>query len=339
LRVVDYFSRPIIAEGDTIMKLIRSVIFSGAVAAILLGATFMVSAQQLVMPRPSQWASTTQTVGVTDITIVYSRPAVQGRKIFATAPATMASRAKGQETLDDQNKRQAGEPIVAYNHYWRTGANEATRFEITSDVTINGQKLAAGKYSLHTLPGEDEWTIIFNSDAGQWGSFNYNPSKDVLRVKAKPEMMKDNQELLSFSFDPVTETSAQVNIRWERVRVPFTVGVDSVGLAMAKARSAIASAKPDDWRIRSNVGQYAYDNGLKDEGMTLLTEALKLVDQSIAAKEGYGNLQGRANILLEMGRLDEGYAAADKALVFGKANKVDTSGLEKRLSDVRAMKK
>lgn len=317
------------------MKVIKYVSFLVLFAA----ASSVISAQQLVMPRDSQWASTTQTVGVTDITIIYSRPAIKGRKIFADAPATMASRAKGQETLDDQNKRQAGEPIVPYDHYWRTGANEATRFEITSDVTINGQKLAAGKYSLHTLPGKDDWSIIFNSDAGQWGSFNYDPAKDVLRVKAKPEMMKDSQELLSFNFDPVTETSAQVNIRWEHIRVPFTVGVDSVGQALAKARAAVAAAKPDNWQIRYNVGKYAYDNGLKDEGMTLLTDALKLVDASITAKETYGNLQGRAFILLSMGRLDEGFAAADKARAFGLANKADTSFLDKCVADVKAGKK
>ena len=322
------------------MNSLKRVVFSSsAIIGVLLTAALFTSAQQLVMPRPSQWASTTQTVGVTDITIVYSRPAVKGRPIFADAPASMASRAKGQETLDDQNKRQAGEPIVPYNHYWRTGANEATQFSISTDVTINGQKLAAGKYSLHTLPGKDEWTIIFNSDAGQWGSFDYNESKDVLRVKAKPETMKENQELLSFSFDPVTESSAQVNIRWERIRVPFTVGVDSVGQALAKGRAAIAAAKADDWRVRANVGRYAIDNGQKEEGMKMLEDAVKILDGIIADKETFPALSSRANLLLQMGRMDEGLAAADKAIAFGKANKADTSALEKRVADVRAGKK
>lgn len=304
--------------------------------AFILTVAALASAQ-LRMPRPSQSASVSQTVGVTDIMINYSRPAVKGRKIWGDPPKD--SYAPGEKTLDDQNKRPAGMVIVPYGHVWRTGANEATQFITTSDVTINGQKLAAGKYSLHSVPGKDEWTIIFNSDAGQWGSFNYDPAKDVLRVKAKPVMTKDSQELLSYSFDPVTDTSAQVNIRWERLRVPFTVGVDSVALAMEKARPVVAAAKLDDWRIRYNIGQYAYDNGFKDEGMKMLTEALQLVEQAIAAKETYGNLQGRAFILLEMGRLADGYAAADKAIALGKANKADTSFLEKRVADVKAAKK
>src|SRR5205809_6630537 len=148
------------------------------------------AAAQLRMPRPSQSASVTQTVGVTDITINYSTPADKGRKIWGDPPKD--SYAPGEKTLDNQYMRPEGMAIVPYGHLWRTAANEATQFVATSDVTINGQKLPAGKYSLHTIPRKDEWTIIFNSDAGQWGSFSYDAAKDVLRVKAKPEMMKDS---------------------------------------------------------------------------------------------------------------------------------------------------
>src|SRR2546423_14682389 len=101
--------------------------------------------------RPSQKASVMQTVGVTDITITYSRPPVKGRTIFADPPATMESRAKGEPPLSIQNERKAGEPIVPYNHVWRAGANEATMFQVTDDVLINGQPLKAGTYSLEAI--------------------------------------------------------------------------------------------------------------------------------------------------------------------------------------------
>src|SRR5207253_9216648 len=134
--------------------------------------------------RPSQKASVMQTVGVTDITITYSRPAVKGRTIFADAPASMAARAKGEATLDNQNERQKGEPIVPWDHVWRAGANEATMFVAADDVLINGQLLPAGRYSFHTIPAKNgEWTLIFNKDDGQWGSFRYDAAKDALRVK------------------------------------------------------------------------------------------------------------------------------------------------------------
>src|SRR3989442_4218677 len=145
------------------------------------------------LPRPSQKASAMQTIGVTDVSIIYSRPQVKGRTIFADAPPSMAARAKGEATLDNQNLRQKGEPIVPWGHVWRTGANEATEFIVTDDVVINGQPLKAGTYSLHTIPTPEEWTIIFNKDDGQWGSFTYDEKKDALRVKAKPQMASDNQ--------------------------------------------------------------------------------------------------------------------------------------------------
>lgn len=290
---------------------------------------------QLRLPRASQSASVSQTMGVTELTINYSRPAVNKRKIWGDWPTQVS----GEGTLDDAYQRPNNAVIVPYGHLWRAGANEATQFITSTDVKINGQPLPAGKYSLHTIPGKTEWTIIFNSDAGQWGSFKYDAAKDVLRVTTKPVAVKDHQELLSFSFEDVNDRSARVNLRWEKLSVPFTVEADTVTIAMAKAQPVLAAAKPDDWRVRYLVGQYATDNGLRDEGMRLLNEALTLVDQAIAAKETFGVLAGRANILLQMGRLDEGFAAADKAIAFGKANKADTAFLEKRVADLKAARK
>ena len=146
-------------------------------------------------PRPSQKASVMQTIGVTDVTITYSRPGVKGRKIWGDPPAELAA---GTATLDNQNTRPKDMVIVPYGHVWRTGANEATQFEVTDEVLINGQKLPAGSYSLHTIPGKDEWTIVFNGTANQWGSFNYDEKKDTLRVKANG-IGDGNQEWLSIA--------------------------------------------------------------------------------------------------------------------------------------------
>jgi hypothetical protein len=295
------------------------------------------SSAQLRLPRPSQWASVSQAVGVTDITIEYSRPLVKGRVIWGDPPKD--SYAKGEETLDDQNKRPPGMPIVPYGHVWRTGANEATKFVVTDDVMINGQKLAAGSYSLHTIPGKDEWTIVFNGTANQWGSFDYDPAKDTLRVKAKPVTMADNQEAMSFTFDPVTENSATVNIRWERIKVPFTVQVDVAKTAMAKAAAAVAAAKPDDWQTPFRAAGYAKQNGDTESASKWIDQALRAADTSIAAKPMFQNLVAKTNILLAMGRKDEALAAADQAIAQGKADKAETADFEKRVADIRAGKK
>src|SRR5215813_6566125 len=189
---------PLIKECRKMISLRLLSRMSFAILFAIAATTFVAAQQppvQIKPIRPSQKASVMQTIGVTDITITYSRPAVKGRTIFADAPASMEARAKGEATLDNQNERKAGEPIVPYNHVWRAGANEATLFQVTDDVLINGQPLKAGSYSLHTIPAKDEWTIIFNNDAGQWGSFTYDSKKDALRVKTtRPQPVSDNQE-------------------------------------------------------------------------------------------------------------------------------------------------
>jgi hypothetical protein len=300
-------------------------------------AVAIASSAQLRLPRPSQWSSVTQTIGTTDITINYSRPAVKGRAIFGDVSAA-DNYVKGEATLDDQNKRPKDMVIVPYGHVWRTGANEATQFITSDDLLINGQKLPAGKYSLHTVPGKDEWTIIFNSDAGQWGSFDYDAAKDVLRVKTKPEWLSDNQELLAYSFDPVTDNNATVNIRWEKVRVPFTIQVDVVGSTLARAKKAVAEAKPDDYRTPLNAAGYARQNKDMTDAAAWLDAALKAVDVSIAAKPTFQNLSAKTNILLNAGKKDEAFATADKAIAQGKADKVDTAAFEKRIADLKAGK-
>src|SRR5918992_2201235 len=220
------------------------------VFAALFVLCFAVSASaQVVLPRNSPKASVMQRIGATDVTITYSRPGVKGRKIWGDPLPEQTASVKGEATLDNQNARPKGAPIVPYGHMWRTGADDATMFVVTDDVLINGQKLPAGSYSLHTIPGKDEWTIVFNGTANQWGSFNYDPAKDTLRVKAKPQWVNENQEWLAFNIDPVGEDSAQVNIRWEKISVPFTVKVpDVAATTMAKLKASVGAAKPDDWR-------------------------------------------------------------------------------------------
>lgn len=310
-----------------------------ALVLFVLATAGYASAQALRLPRPSQKASVMQTIGVTDVTITYSRPGVKGRTIWGDPTPAMAARAKGEATLDNQNERQKGEPIVPYGHVWRAGANEATQFVVTDEVWINGQKLAAGSYSLHTVPGKDEWAIVFNGTANQWGSFNYDEKKDTLRVKAKPEWVADNQEWLEYSVEPVTESSAQVNIRWEKVRVPFTVEVkDVVSLTLEKARASVAAAKPDDWRTPFQAANYAKQNKANDDATRWFEQALKVLDESIKAKETFQNLSGKASVLLAAGRKAEALPVAEKAIERGKADKVDTAALEKRVADIKAGK-
>ena len=314
------------------MTSFRRFYFSTGVIALLFLAAQSTPAQ-VRTPRPSQKATVMQTIGVTDVTITYSRPGVKGRKIWGDP--LPSQEAKGEATLDDQNARPKDAPIVPWGHAWRTGANEATQFVVTDDVLINGQKLPAGSYSLHTIPTKDEWTIIFNSVANQWGSFSYDPTKDTLRVKVKPEWVNENQEWLAYSFDPVTDNSAQVNIRWEKIRVPFKVEVADVkALTIQKARAAVAAAKPDDWRTPLQAANYVF---LSDDTANT-AEAMAWLEQSIKVKETFQNLYSKARVLAAQGKTQEAVATGEKALALGKEAKANTADLEKRLAEWKAKK-
>lgn len=143
--------------------------------------------------RASPPAKAEQKLGDATVVIDYSQPAVKEREIY-------------------------GE-LVPYGKVWRTGANEATTFETDKDLMINGKKLPAGKYALFTIPGKDEWTIIFNSEHEQWGSYDYDKSKDVLRVKAKPVTNKEHTERMTFF---ITK-EGMVHLDWANTRVPFAI--------------------------------------------------------------------------------------------------------------------
>lgn len=142
-------------------------------------------------PSPPAVVSETTTSGVT-ITIDYSQPSVKGRTI--------------------------GKELAPYGKVWRTGANEATVFEVSKDVNIEGQPLASGKYGLYSIPGEAEWVIIFNKTWNQWGT-NYKEADDALRVKVTPGKTSAFTEKMTFAIGK----DGKVSLMWGDVQVDFNV--------------------------------------------------------------------------------------------------------------------
>lgn len=322
---------------EEFMKFNRILVsYLSIVMFLVVSATIAAAQARPPVPRASQKASVLQTIGTTDITVTYSRPAVKGRVIYGDWPTAVA----GEATLDNQNQRPAGAPLVPWGHIWRAGANEATLFTVADDVVVNGQPLAAGKYSLHMLPSKDgDWTVIFNKDDGQWGSFTYDAKKDALRVKTKAEPTADSSELLTFNIDPATDTSAKVVLRWEKLRVPFTVEVkDVVGSTLKRLEAFVASAKADDPGPATNAANYAKANKQADAASKWFDAALKASDEQIKAKASFANLNRRVGILVAAGRTADAIAAGEKAVEAGKTEKVDTAALEKRIADLKAAK-
>lgn len=313
----------------------RSITLSFALMFVLSAVEFSLAQARPPVPRGSQKATVSQTVGTTDVAITFSRPAVKGRLVYGDWPTPL----KGEATLDNQNTRPAGAPLVPWGAVWRSGANEATLFTVTDDVLINGQPLAAGKYSLHSVPGKDEWTFIFNKDDGQWGSFTYDSAKDALRVKAKPTWVADSQELLTYAVDAPEGDTATVNLRWEKLSVPFTVKVkDVVGSTMARLRTFTAESKADEWQRHLSAAMYAKQNKQDADAAKWFDQAEKAVDAAIGAKPTFANYRAKSNILFNAGKPQLALAATEKAIELGKAEKADVAALEKRASDLKAAK-
>ncbi len=317
--------------------------------ALLCAATFASARQQpqpqqppkVRLPQASPQATLTHTVGVTDLTIVYHRPSVRGRTLWGeVAPEKAAAIVKANSFLPQSSPEGtldggagAGKefPMVPYGHVWRAGANEATKFTVTDDVLINGQKLAAGSYSIHMIPGKDEWTVIFNKAADQWGSYGYDAKQDALRVRVKPEWRAEPQELLSYEVPAATANTARVVLRWEKIAVPFTVEVPNQDALVRSKIDALVAAAPEDWRVPAAVAD-AYFNDDKFE------DALAWADRSIKVKETFQNLRTKALLLSYLKRRDEAIAVGERAVARGKADGEDTTRFEKRLADIKAGK-
>lgn len=141
--------------------------------------------------RPSPATTATGKAGGANVSINYSSPSVKGRKIWGD--------------------------LVPYNQVWRAGANEATVFTTDKDITVEGKKLAAGKYSLFALPGQNEWQMIFNSQTGQWGT-QHDASKDVLTVTVKPVKAATMNERLLYDI-----TAKGFSLKWENLEVPVSI--------------------------------------------------------------------------------------------------------------------
>ncbi len=260
---------------------------------------------QLSVPRESQRQEIAQTVGDAKVSIVYHRPNAKGRKIY------------GCETKDVIPVANNLYPcLVPYGQVWRSGANENTTIEFTRDVSINGQPLPAGKYGFHIIPGKADWTLIFSKDNDKWGSFSYDEKKDALRVKVTPAKAP-MQETLLYEFEDVSADSARVNLRWEKLSVPFTVGIGDIhGRVLTSIRDAIKARKADDFRPLNQGANYIRTFKLKAN----YDEALGWADESIKGRETVGNLNIKAGILAEMGRFDEAVTLGEKALQLGRSS-------------------
>lgn len=259
------------------------------------------SSDDYVFPQMSPWASVQQTIGTTVISIDYHRPAVRGRQIWGK--------------------------LVPYNQVWRAGANEATTIRFSDPVRIENHQVKAGTYALFMLPRQGAWTVILNRRAKQWGAFEYDPRQDVLRLDVQPRTTPYT-EWLTYALDPTSDSTAYVELLWDRLKVSFLVEVDVEGMAAARMKKLFAK-HPNDWRVYAEAADYGLQQTVP------LRQAIGWADRSLALQVNPTNLAVKARLLHEAGQKAESQALMEHALRLAQSQKAPptvTGPLEKDLS-------
>src|ERR1700747_1196730 len=266
-----------------------------ALCLAILGLAGSVSAQNdLNLPDVSQAAEVKQRVALTDITVKYHRPLVNGRKIWGG--------------------------LVPYGKVWRAGANENTTIEFSDPVSVEGKRLDKGTYGLHMIPNPDSWTIIFSKTNTGWGSYSYDQKDDALRVNVKPEPLDQSEEALEYQFENLKPDSTAVTLKWEKLGVPFTVSINDADQTLQNIRAQMKGAGQFAWQAPDQAAQFCLTK------KTNLDEALRWADLSIQNEDRFENLSTKADILKALNRPDEEKNTWNKALEKAAAPQLYTYG-------------
>jgi len=250
-------------------------------AAALTGAN--ARAQQLELPRPSPNAKVSQIVGLTDVTVEYSSPAVNKRKIWGG--------------------------LLPYGTLWRTGANAATKITFNKDVTVADKPVPAGSYSIFTIPAKDNnWTVILNKNATA-STDEYKQDQDIVRFQSKAQPAPHRERLL-FLFNNTTESATSLDLEWEKVRVSIPIRAKTDEQVAANIKNVTEGA----WRPWNTAARYMMESK-KD-----YDTGLKYVDQSLALREEWFNVWTKAQLYAAKGRYKDAYPLAQKAQQLGEKN-------------------
>lgn len=253
--------------------------FFVSICGLMSVTTLLAQTPKIEFPAASPACTLKQRVGLTDIEVDYSRPGVKDRIIFGG--------------------------MVPFGQVWRTGANSATKVIFSTPVKLNGTEIPAGTYALFTIPGEDEWTIIINKGAEQWGAFQYDEKADVARFKATPMTLGRSIDAFTIEFNQIRDESAYLNLVWDKTVVPIKLEVDLTDKLVPQIEAVMASeAKSKPYYP---AALFYYNHGLD------LQKANKWVDAAIAEREAHYIVYLKAEILARLGDKEGAIAAAKRS--------------------------
>lgn len=292
------------------MKSLRLIIIASLIAAF---ATVGI-AQNVTTPRAvSPAAKVSQRIGLTDVTVNYSRPRVTLRG------NDRSGRIWGQQIPYGLTKIQfAGQGEIP----WRAGANENTTIHFTDDVKIEGKALPAGKYSIHMIIHDaNKATVIFNKKTTSWGSFWYDSKEDALRVDVA---MKDiaHTEVLTYSFTDMGNNYAVLALAWEKKQIPFKIEVDVHDVVLASFRKELQNLPGFGWQGFATAAAYCLNNNINN------AEALQWANTAVQRNKNFNTLSTQAGLMFQGGKQVEGDAVLDQAVKLATRPQINTVGYQ-----------
>ena len=256
-------------------------------------------------PPSSPEASFTQQWVTGEIKIEYSRPLARGRKIFGG--------------------------LVPFDSLWRTGASGATTIDLSEEIIIGDKSLKAGKYSLFTIPGEKEWTIIINADTTLHGAFGYDSKKDLNRFQIQPAKSEKSYEAFTIELNEITSRgSGFLSLIWENtiIKIPLASVVDEKIMEQINAR--LINSKEQNTELFYQAANYYYSTG-----RDLKQAAAWAMEAEKADKENFYYPNLLQKILADLKDYKAAIQAAQRAVVLGEKKNMTTAvtGLKKRIAE------
>ena len=274
---------------------------------LLLSAIFCYSfiSAQIKSPQPSPTATITQKVGISNISVEYSRPGAKEREIF-------------------------GE-LVSYGKMWRTGANKATKITFNENCVFGGAKVKKGSYSLFTIPGEKEWTVVLNKNTELWGVGKYDEKNQVCSIVSKAIETKDFTESFTIDFGTFQSFSAIMSLKWANTKID--IKIESLAAKKLEKQYLELLTKGPSASDYYNGAKFFADNTSEYE------MALEWINTAIDKRPDAFWMQfHKARILKKMGNKKESISVAEEVIALAKEKK-DDYGYIKRSEDlIKSMK-
>ncbi|WP_133688987.1 DUF2911 domain-containing protein [Maribacter spongiicola] len=241
-------------------------------------------------PKASPFSKIEQEVGLSKITIAYSRPSAKGRVLFG-------------------NQLNGESGLVPYGRIWRVGANESTKITFSNDVLITDHLLSKGTYALYTFPEEKEWQVIFHNNTTHWGDgrTNYNLDEDALRILVAATQTQDFQESFLISFDGLDHNGAVMNLNWGTTQVSVPMFFDTKSIMQLQIDERLANSPTP--QTYYEIARYYQEQDIHRE------KALGHVEEAIEkGGDTYYFYRVKSLILADLLRYDEAIAAAEISL-------------------------